>query len=219
MPTETCTTQDRAGTSRHCWPRPGSPCSFRTLAAAPDGAWSFLRATSATRAARTGQDVQLGVDHCIDHGIADPERLGVAGGSYGGFMTAWTVTQTDRFKAAVMSAGISDWRSFHGMTGIHTWDWIFYNRPDPWDPDGIYRHFSPITHIKNAKTPTLIVHGEEDQVCPVEQAYQFHRGLKDHGVPVELVVYPREPHGIREIAHIRDVQSRTVEWLVKYMEP
>ena len=165
------------------------------------------------------QDVQLGVDHCIDHGIADPERLGVAGGSYGGFMTAWSVTQTDRFKAAVMSAGISDWRSFHGMTGIHTWDWIFYNRPDPWDPDGIYRHFSPITHIKNAKTPTLIVHGEEDQVCPVEQAYQFHRGLKDHGVPVELVVYPREPHGLREIAHIRDVQSRTVEWLVKYMEP
>ena len=165
------------------------------------------------------EDVQLGVDYCIEQGLADPERLGVAGGSYGGFMTAWTVTQTDRFKTAVMSAGISDWRSFHGMTGIHNWDWIFYNRPDPWDPDGIYRDFSPITYIKNAKTPTLIVHGEEDQVCPVEQAYQFHRGLKDHGVDVELVVYPREPHGIREIAHIRDVQNRTVEWLLKYLEP
>ncbi len=165
------------------------------------------------------EDIQLGVDYCIEQGIADPERLSVGGGSYGGFMTAWAVTQTDRFKAAVMSAGISDWRSFHGMTGIHNWDWIFYNKPDPWDPDGTYRKFSPITYIKNAKTPTLIVHGEEDQVCPVEQAYQFHRGLKDHGVDVELVVYPREPHGYKEYQHIRDVQSRTVEWLLKYLEP
>ena len=158
------------------------------------------------------QDIVAGIDYCVGLGIADPDRLGIAGNSYGGFMAAWSVTQTDRFKAALMRAGISDWRSFHGKTSITAWDSIFYGDADPWDPDGIFSHFSPITHVKKVKTPTLIIHGEVDRDVPVEQAYLFHRALTELGVETELVVYPGEPHGFSERAHILDATRRTVAW-------
>ncbi len=159
------------------------------------------------------EDIVAGIDHCVGLGIADPDRLGIAGNSYGGFMAAWAVTQTDRFKAALMRAGISDWRSFHGRTSITAWDSIFYGDADPWEPDGVFKEFSPITHVKNVKTPTLIIHGEIDRDVPVEQAYLFHRALTELGVETELVVYPREPHGFSERAHILDATRRTVAWL------
>ena len=108
------------------------------------------------------EDILAGVEHCVSEGIADPDRLGIGGGSYGGYMTAWAVTQTDRFKAAVMRAGISDWRSFHGRSTIAGWESIHYVDADPYDPDGAYRKFSPIAHLKRVKTPTLIIHGELD---------------------------------------------------------
>ena len=95
-----------------------------------------------------------------------------------------------------MLAGISDWRSFHGRSYLCDWDAIHYAGADPWDPDGIFRPRSPITHVKNVVTPTLILHGEEDLDVPVEQGYFFYRALKDLGVETELVVYPREPHSI-----------------------
>jgi len=158
------------------------------------------------------EDILAGIDHCVKLGIADPNRQGIAGNSYGGFMAAWAVTQTDRFKAALMRAGISDWRSFHGKTSIPSWDSIFYGDADPWDPDGIFKDFSPITHVKKVKTPTLIIHGEIDRDVPVEQAYLFHRALTELGVETELVVYPREPHGFSERAHILDATRRTVAW-------
>ena len=158
------------------------------------------------------EDIQAGIDHCIAEGIADPERLGIGGGSYGGFMTAWAVTQTDRFKAAVMLAGISDWRSFHGMSNVSDWDAIHYGDADPWDPDGTYPRFSPITFVKRARTPTLILHGEQDELVPVEQAYMFYRALKELGVETELVVYPREHHGFVERNHKIDHHRRTTQW-------
>jgi len=163
------------------------------------------------------EDIQKGIDHCVSEGIADPERLGITGGSYGGFMSAWAVTQTDRFKAAVMAAGISDWRSFHGRSYLCDWDAIHYGGADPWDPDGIYRKFSPITHVKNVKAPTLIIHGEVDRDVPVEQAYLFYRALKDLGVETDLVIYPREPHGFGEKSHILDANRRTVNWFVEHL--
>lgn len=158
------------------------------------------------------EDIQHGIDYCIQIGIADPGRLGIVGGSYGGFMTAWAVTQTERFKAAVMIAGISDWRSFHGRSRISDWDAIHYGDADPWDPDGVYRRFSPITHVKRVRTPTLIVHGEVDRDVPVEQAYMFYRALKELGQETELVVYPREPHGFKERTHIIDMYRRVTNW-------
>lgn len=158
------------------------------------------------------EDIQAGIDHCVAEGIADPERLGIGGGSYGGFMTAWAVTQTERFKAAVMQAGVSDWRSFHGRSYLCDWDAIHYGDADPWDPDGTYRRFSPITFVKRARTPTLILHGEQDGDVPVEQSYLFYRALKDLGVETELVVYPREHHGFVERNHKLDQHRRTTQW-------
>ena len=158
------------------------------------------------------EDIRRGIDWCIMEGFADPERLGIVGNSYGGFMAAWAVTQTDRFKAAIMSAGISDWRSFHGTSSLSDWDSIHYGDADPWDPDGLFGKFSPITYVSRVKTPTLILHGEKDDLVPVEQAYIFYRALKDHGCETELVVYPREGHGNKERAHILDQYRRAVEW-------
>ena len=160
------------------------------------------------------EDIQAGIDHCVAEGIADPERLGIGGGSYGGFMTAWAVTQTDRFRAGVMLAGVTDWRSFHGRSYLCDWDAIHYGDADPWDPDGTYRRFSPITFVKRARTPTLILHGEQDGDVPVEQSYLFYRALKDLGVETELVVYPREHHGFVERNHKLDQLRRTTEWFV-----
>ena len=154
------------------------------------------------------QDMLAGLDHLVETGIADPERLGICGWSYGGFTAAWAVTQTDRFKAAIMGAGIADWRAFHGRSYLHVWDAIHYDDSDPYDLDSAHAAFSPINFVKNVQTPTLILHGEQDWDVPVEQGYQFFRALKDQGVDTRLVVYPREPHGVEEYGHQLDIAKR-----------
>jgi dipeptidyl aminopeptidase/acylaminoacyl peptidase len=158
------------------------------------------------------QDMLAGLDYLILEGRVDHDRLGIAGSSYGGFTTMWAVTQTDRFRAAVSIAGISDWRSFHGRSYLHTWDRIHYGDSDPYSPNSKHAQFSPIAHITNVRTPSLILHGELDWDVPVEQSYQFYRGLKDLGVQAELVVYPREPHGLTEKAHLLDAARRIPDW-------
>ena len=132
-------------------------------------------------------------------------------------MTAWAITQTNRFKCAMMGAGISDWRSFHGKSYLCDWDAKHYGNADPWDPDGLYRTFSPITHVRNVTTPTLIIHGEKDDDVPVEQSYLFHRALKDLEISTELIIYPREPHGPQERNHITDINTRIISWFSKYL--
>ena len=163
------------------------------------------------------EDIRLGIAHCVERGIADQDRLGIAGWSYGGFMTAWAVTQTDMFKAALMGAGISDWRSFHAKTSLSEWDVMYYGDADPWEADGPFQRFSPINYVKRVRTPTLIVHGEEDLDVPVEQGYMFHRALRDLGVETQLVVYPREPHGFQEKNHQLDLGRRISEWFARYL--
>lgn len=158
------------------------------------------------------QDMLAGLDHLVETGIADPERLGICGWSYGGFTSAWAVTQTDRFKAAIMGAGIADWRAFHGRSYLHVWDAIHYDDSDPYDVESAHASFSPINFIKNANTPTLVLHGEQDWDVPVEQGYQFFRALKDQGVDTRLVVYPREPHGVEEYEHQLDIARRVRLW-------
>jgi dipeptidyl aminopeptidase/acylaminoacyl peptidase len=158
------------------------------------------------------QDMLAGLDHLVENGIADPERLGICGWSYGGFTSALAVTQSDRFKAAVMGAGIADWRSFHGRSYLHIWDSIHYDDSDPYDVESAHARFSPINFVKNAKTPTLVLHGELDWDVPVEQGYQFFRALKDQGVDTRLVVYPREPHGVEEYEHQLDIAKRVRLW-------
>lgn len=162
------------------------------------------------------QDMLLGVDSLIESGIADPHRLGIAGWSYGGFTAAWAVSQTDRFKAAVMGAGISHWLSFHGKSSLADWDAIHY-ADSPYEPAGRFQKFSPLSYHENLKTPTLILHGAEDQDVPVEQSYLFYRALKDKRVPTELIVYPREDHAIKERPHLLDMSRRVLAWFRQYL--
>jgi len=162
------------------------------------------------------EDIIAGVDHVIALGIADPERLGIGGWSYGGFMSAWAVTQTKRFKAAMMGAGICNWLSFHGVAEIGAWDQISY-RASPYELGGRYDRFSAIHYVDRVTTPTLIMHGADDIIVPVGQGYEFFRALKDHGVPTELVIYPREPHGFRERGHNIDRFQRFLAWFQRYL--
>jgi dipeptidyl aminopeptidase/acylaminoacyl peptidase len=132
-------------------------------------------------------------------------------------MSCWTVTQTDRYKCAVMGAGISNWQSFHGNTEIPTWDVCHYDA-DPYQRDGVHSKFSGMNYISRVKTPTLILHGENDRCVPIEQAYQFYRALRDHGVESELVVYPRAGHGISEKVHWLDLRKRVAAWYDKHVK-
>lgn len=157
-------------------------------------------------------DIIAGVEQLVAAGIADPDRLGICGWSYGGFMTMWGVTQTTRFRAAVAGAGIANWASFHGASDLHVWDALFYEA-DPYDPNGIYAARSPIYHSHRVRTPTLVLHGDADRVVPPDQGREFFRALKDRGVETQLVLYPGAGHGPREPRHARDVVERSLGWL------
>lgn len=162
------------------------------------------------------QDVLSGIDHCVDHGLANAERLGVGGWSYGGYLTAWAITQTDRFAAAVAGAAITNWYSFHGGTNIPGFDGQFIgSAPD--ELDGPYAGTSPLFATKHVHTPTLFVHGEQDPCCPVGQAYEMTRALRLRGTHAECAIYPREPHGFIEKAHRKDMVERSVGWFQKYL--
>lgn len=135
------------------------------------------------------KDIMAGVDYLIRRGIADPDRLGIAGWSYGGYMAEWAITQTTRFKAAVSGAGLSDLASEFGTEEHPAYDEWFYGLPYE-KPEG-FRKSSPITYVKNARTPTLILQGENDVVDPIGQSQELYRALKRYGVTTELVLYPR----------------------------
>lgn len=162
------------------------------------------------------QDLMCGIDYLIQRGLVDANRIGIVGWSYGGFMTAWALTQTNRFKAAMMGAGICDFHSFHAQTNTPDWDRRFIG-VDLLEHPATYRERSAITYTARVSTPTLIMHGEKDECVPVNQAYAFRRALKERGVPVELVVYPREGHNPKEQSHLRDLEERLVRWCQRYV--
>jgi dipeptidyl aminopeptidase/acylaminoacyl peptidase len=162
------------------------------------------------------QDIISGLDQLVRDGVADPNRLGICGWSYGGFMTAWAVSQTARFQAAVVGAGITNWISFHGTADIPSWDRLFW-QCDPHDWSSRYAKFSPMAHVRNVRTPTLIVHGRNDSCVPVSQSHEFYRALRDLAVPSELVIYPREGHSIQEKSHQRDLLTRVSSWFERWL--
>jgi dipeptidyl aminopeptidase/acylaminoacyl peptidase len=155
-------------------------------------------------------DVMAGVDWAIARGIADPNRLGIGGWSYGGYMAAWAVTQTTRFKAAVSGAPVIDMASEFGTENGSAYDEWFYGTPYE-KLDGFIKS-SPMTYVKNVRTPTLLLQGEADTTDPIGQSQQFYHGLKRYGVDADLVLYPREPHGLREEQHLLDRLTRIVAW-------
>ena len=158
-------------------------------------------------------DIMAGVDRLIECGLADPERLGCGGWSQGGFMTAWIIGHTERFKSAVMGAGVSDWGMMIATSDLPSYE-LLMGGGNPFEGVGphAFDAQSPISFVSRATTPTLIVHGEKDERVPLSQAIFFYRGLRRYGVPTELVIYPREPHGLQERQHHLDLFQRVAAW-------
>ncbi len=160
------------------------------------------------------RDILRGVDAAValtSSSPIDKDRVGVWGWSYGGYMTMWAVTQTNRFKAAVAGAGIVNWQSYYGQNSINTWMVPFFGAT-VYDDPFIYARSSPISFIKNVKTPTLVLVGDRDGEVPAPQSFEFWRALRTLGVKTKLVVYPNEGHRFANPEHRRDVARRIVMW-------
>jgi dipeptidyl aminopeptidase/acylaminoacyl peptidase len=163
------------------------------------------------------KDDMSGVQAMVDKGWADPDRLGAFGWSYGGYMTMWIDTQTDRFKAISPGAGLPDLYSMYSQTDIHRYLTVFYNAKAPWDNYQEYWDHSPMKFVGNVKTPTMILHGQGDTRVPIPQSEEFYRALYERHVPVEYVTYPRENHGFVEPHHIQDRWQRYLVFFGKYL--
>ncbi len=164
------------------------------------------------------RDLMAGVDAVVAMGIADPDRLGVLGWSYGGFMTSWIITQTDRFHAASIGAPVTDLVSFTGTADIPSFLPSYFGG-EFWEPGllEVYRTHSPMAHVGNASTPSIIQHGESDVRVPISQGYELYNALKRQGVPVTMVTYPRQPHGVREPRLVLDLAERNLAWMARWL--
>jgi len=164
------------------------------------------------------QDLMRGVDEVTrTRQWIDPNRLGVTGGSYGGFMTNWIITQTPRFRAAVASASVSNLVSFYATSLYQDLIHAEFNG-FPWDNYETLWRWSPIRYVKQAQTPTLFLHGEQDNDVHITQAEEMYMALQRRGIETELVRYPREGHGLREPRHRVDALERTLNWFDKYLK-
>jgi dipeptidyl aminopeptidase/acylaminoacyl peptidase len=162
------------------------------------------------------KDILSGVDAMVAKGVADPDRLGIMGWSYGGYMTSWVVTQTHRFKAASVGAGVTNLMSFTGTADIPSFIPDYFGG-EYWDAFDLWRTHSAMFNVKGVTTPTLIQHGEADRRVPISQGYEFYNALKRQGVTTKMVVYPRQPHGIQEPKLMRDAMTRNLEWFEQYV--
>ncbi len=161
-------------------------------------------------------DVESGVDHLIDLGMADPERVGAMGWSQGGYISAFLTTNSTKFKAISVGAGITNWVTYYVNTDIHPFT-LHYLEATPWDDMDIYLRTSPITNIRQARTPTLIQHGEFDQRVPIPNAYELYQGLRDMGVDTRLIVYKDFGHGISRPKEQLAAQWHNWQWFAKYI--
>jgi len=191
---------------------------FAVLLPNPRGSAGWGREFSDANIGRIGEDdytdIIAGIDHCVASGVADPDRIGIGGGSYGGYIAAWGISQSERFSAAVVSAGISNVVSFYGTSDRPNYAQQFHDA-DPYAEE-VFARYSPITYARQMDTPTLIIHGDKDQCCHVGQAMELYRALQGRA-PVRLAIYPREGHGMREKSHIRDYLCRVMDWFEKYL--
>ena len=162
-------------------------------------------------------DYLSGIDAMIERGIADPSRIGTMGVSYGGFMSAWLVTQDQRFKAAVAGSPVTEWYSFTFTTNISRWGLWFLDNADPEEIGSQVHTRSPVMHASKARTPTLLTAGAQDRCTPAGQAREFYQALIGHGVDSELVIYPGEGHGVRRFPAVTDYLTRLVTWFERYM--
>jgi dipeptidyl aminopeptidase/acylaminoacyl peptidase len=163
------------------------------------------------------RDILSGVDYVVNHFPVDNSRVGIGGWSYGGYMTMWAITQTQRFRAAVAGAGIANWQSYYGENDIDQWMIPFFGA-SVYDDPAQYAKSSPIDFIKNVKTPTLILVGDRDGECPTPQSFEFWHALETQGVENQFVVYPNEGHMIYNTAHRQDIMQRTLEWYDRHLK-
>ncbi|MEV0155651.1 prolyl oligopeptidase family serine peptidase [Micromonospora sp. NPDC050686] len=190
----------------------------------PRGGQGHGHEFAASVAGRVGQqewtDIQTGIDLLIAQGIADPHRLGIAGWSHGGFMSAWAIGRTGRFRAALVGAGVVDWGML-AATGENGQFEAALGGSTGWSGIGPHPHdaVSPISFASHIRTPVLILHGAEDTNVPLGQAVYLHRALRHFGVEHEFVIYPREGHSIRERHHQLDVLHRTRAWFDRWLRP
>jgi dipeptidyl aminopeptidase/acylaminoacyl peptidase len=178
---------------------------------------AFAQANKNTWGKGDYEDCMTGVDSLVASGLADPDRLGAFGWSYGGYMTFWILTQTDRFKAVSPGAGLTNIYSMYSQTDIHRYLNWFYTDKAPWENQDLYWDRSPMKYVNNVKTPTMIMHGQVDTRVPIAQAQEFYQALVERKVPVEFVVYPRENHGFTEPRHQMDRVRRYVRFFAKYL--
>jgi dipeptidyl aminopeptidase/acylaminoacyl peptidase len=162
------------------------------------------------------QDLMTGVDKVIEMGVADPNRLGVMGWSYGGFMTSWVVTQTGRFKAASAGAPVTNLMSFNGTADIPSFVPDYFGGQS-WEVMDRYQKHSPMFNVKGVTTPTMIQHGESDIRVPISQGYEFYNALKAQGVPTRMLVLPRQPHGPNEPKMQLAAMKANLDWFEKYL--
>jgi len=162
------------------------------------------------------EDLMTGVDELISRGIADPDKLGLRGWSYGGILGGWTITQTDRFKGASVGAMVSDWTSEYGPGFNHDVR-LWYIGGTPWDNTDEWRERSALTHVANVTTPTLVLHGINDRTDTEPQSMMFFQALKDQGKITRYIRFPREPHGFQEPRHQRTRDVEEIRWIQKYV--
>ncbi len=198
---------------------------YATLALNPRGSSGYGQAFSDGTLLNWGgddyKDLMAGVDHVLRlKPEIDPDRLGVMGASYGGFMTNWVITQTARFKAAVSSASVSNLVSFYGTSLYQDLIHVEFDGY-PWEQENfaLLWKWSPLAHVANAATPTLFIHGELDQDVHITEAEQMFTALRRRGIEAAFARYPREGHGFREPKHLLDRTERTLDWFDKYLKP
>ena len=210
-----------ASSMKPSWPKPGfnatllSQQGYFVLLPNPRGSYGQGEKFTAANVKDFGggdlRDILAGVDAAVQAAPIDPDRVGLTGWSYGGFMTMWAVTQTNRFHAAVAGAGISDWKSYYGENSIDQW-MLPYFGASVYDDPQVYAKSSAIDYIKHVKTPTLVVVGDRDGECPAPQSYEFWHALRDLGVKTQMVIYPNEGHRFLKPADQRDVLLRMIGW-------
>ena len=220
-PLVVCVHGGPAASLKPSWPRPGfnptllSQQGYFVLMPNPRGSYGqgerFTLANVRDFGGGDLRDILAGVDEAVRSAPVDPQRIGITGWSYGGFMTMWAVTQTHRFRAAVAGAGIANWKSYYGENAIDQW-MIPYFGASVYDDPAVYAKSSAIDFIKRVKTPTLVLVGDGDGECPPPQSFEFWHALKTLGVKTEMVVYPNEGHSFHDPRHQRDVLVRMIQW-------
>lgn len=176
----------------------------------------FVKANRGDWGGADFKDLMCALDNVLERGETNPNRLGIAGWSYGGYMAAWAITQTDRFKAAVSGAGMFDLAAEFGTEDDPAYDEWFWGTP--WENPVKFMEHSPYCYIKHAKTPTLILHGEQDTTDPIDQSKALYRALKYYSVPCSLVSYPTEDHSSWKDNNLKDVLSRVINWFDRYLK-